>query len=93
MTRAMTPTMTSDPHDGGAKLIRLACSLADYAPWRQSPDMDALKSAVQQYRATRARCTFCRAELPGDRVKYKACVKCEQEYKDGYALAERIEER
>ena len=37
------------------------------------------------------RCTFCRAELPAERVKYKACAKCEQECKDGYALAERMD--
>ena len=51
MTPEMTHTMTFEQHDEGAKLIRLACSLADYAPWRQSPDMDALKSAVADYRA------------------------------------------
>ena len=37
------------------------------------------------------RCTFCRADLPASRVKRKACPKCEQEFKDGYALAERMD--
>ena len=37
------------------------------------------------------RCTFCRADLPADRVKYKACAKCEREFKGGYALAERMD--
>ena len=34
-------------------LIRTAVAVADAAPWRQSPDMDLLKSAVEEYRAAR----------------------------------------
>ena len=37
------------------------------------------------------RCTFCRADLPASRVKHKACAKCEQEFKGGYAMAERMD--
>lgn len=32
-------------------LIRVACGLADRAPWRQSPDVDLLKDVVGKYRA------------------------------------------
>jgi hypothetical protein len=33
-------------------LVRLTCKLADAAPWGKSPDWDALKSAVAEYRRT-----------------------------------------
>jgi hypothetical protein len=32
-------------------VVRVACGLADNAPWRQSPDMDILKDVVSKYRA------------------------------------------
>lgn len=35
-------------------LIRAACAIAGAAPWRQSPDMDVLKSAVADYCDARA---------------------------------------
>lgn len=36
--------------EGARLLLSVACSIADAAPWRQSPDMDALKSAAAAYR-------------------------------------------
>jgi hypothetical protein len=38
-------------------LVRVACGLADHAPWRQSPDMDMLKSVVAEYRVALRRST------------------------------------